>query len=214
MNITDVRRKLTIANRITIARILMVPVFIFLVLYYNEGAREGESSEYLRWTATVVFATACLTDALDGYIARARHERSRLGAILDPLADKMLLLSGLILLSIPVHDPSGRHVLPAYIPLWYLLLVITRDGLLIAGTLVINVAVGHVEVGPRYIGKAATVFQMALILWVLLGGAPHPFRYLLWAAAACTFVSMVLFVVDGVRQLEKAHVHEEPRSNP
>jgi cardiolipin synthase (CMP-forming) len=199
--------KLTLANRITITRFLFVPVFILLTVYYMESVNRNVPNEILRWAATMVFIVSCLTDALDGYVARSRHERTRLGTLLDPLADKALLLSGLILLT----GPWGRLFQP-HLPIWYVLLVISRDVLLIAGAVVIHLAVAHIEVRPRVSGKLATVFQMLLILWVLIGGAVHWFPRLLWLAAACTLVSSVQYIVDGIRQLEKAHPHDKPPS--
>jgi len=151
----------------------------------------------------MMFVISCLTDALDGYLARVRGERTRLGTLLDPLADKFLLLAGLILLT----GPWGRVFQP-HIPIWYVLLVISRDVLLIVGGIVIHLASGHIEVRPRACGKLATVFQMTLILWVLIGGSTRWFPRLLWLAAACTLISAIQYVIDGIRQLEKAHAHD------
>jgi len=196
--------KLTLANRITISRFMFIPVFILLTIYYMDSVNNRVPNEILRWGATMVFVVTCLTDALDGYFARARGERTRLGTLLDPLADKFLLLSGLILLT----GPWGRIFVP-HIPVWYVVLVISRDVLLIAGSSVIHLTVSHIDVRPRLAGKLATVFQMLLILWVLIGGAARWFPRLLWLAAACTLVSAVQYVVDGVRQLERAHAHDK-----
>jgi cardiolipin synthase (CMP-forming) len=200
------RTRLTLANRITIGRALTVPVFILLVVYYIAGASDGRPNEYLRWAATFGFTAAALSDALDGYFARARRERTRLGTVLDPLADKALLLAGVIVLS-----GSWGAIFRPHIPLWYMWLVITRDALLIVGTAVIHVTVGHATVTPRYAGKAATFLQMLIVLWVLVGWSARGFLPLLWVAAACTLVSAGQYVADGVRQLEKAMAHEEPR---
>jgi cardiolipin synthase (CMP-forming) len=195
--------RLTLANRITIARFLFIPVFILLTIYYMDSVAARAANEVLRWSATLVFVITCLTDALDGYIARSRNQRTRLGTILDPLADKFLLLSGLVLLT----GPWGR-VFEPHIPVWYVVLVMSRDVLLIAGSSVIHLMVSHIDVRPRLAGKLATVFQMLLILWVLIGGAAQWFLWLLGLAAACTLTSAVQYIVDGIRQLEKAHVHE------
>jgi CDP-diacylglycerol--glycerol-3-phosphate 3-phosphatidyltransferase/cardiolipin synthase len=89
----------TFATQITLFRILLIPVFIGVAIYYGESVSLGQANETLRWTTIAVFATAALSDALDGYVARAFNQKSRLGAILDPLADKLLLLSAIITLS-------------------------------------------------------------------------------------------------------------------
>ncbi len=195
----------TLANRITISRIMLIPVFILFTVYYIGGANAGAPNEWLRWSALVVFLVTSLTDALDGYFARSRNERTRLGTLLDPLADKSLLLSALILLS----GPWGRIFQP-HLPVWYVLLVISRDVLLIAGAILIHVHAGHTEVRPRVSGKLATCFQMGLIVWVL-GNAPvRGFPWLLGLAAGCTLLSAIQYVIDGVRQLEKPHAHAPP----
>jgi CDP-diacylglycerol--glycerol-3-phosphate 3-phosphatidyltransferase len=196
---------LTLANRITIARIMLIPVFILLTIYYTISVDAGQPNEWLRWTSLMVFLLTSLTDALDGYFARSRGERTRLGTLLDPLADKSLLLSALILLS----GPWGRTFQP-HLPIWYVLLVISRDVLLIAGAIVIHMHAGHTEVRPRISGKLATVFQMGLIVWVLGIGSEYGFAWVLGCAAACTLLSAVQYLIDGVKQLEKPHAHDHP----
>ena len=196
---------MTLANRITITRFLFIPVFVTLTLYYIESVHAEHANEWLRRAAIIVFVVTALTDAVDGYVARSRGERTRLGTLLDPLADKTLLMTGLILLT----GPWSRTFVP-HIPLWYAILVISRDSLLIVGWFVIHHTVGHVEVQPRISGKMATVFQMAIILWVLCAGPIKPFFWILAAAALCTLTSAALYILDGVQQLEKAHPGEHP----
>jgi CDP-diacylglycerol--glycerol-3-phosphate 3-phosphatidyltransferase len=195
---------LTLANRITIGRFLLIPVFILFTIYYMLSVGNNLPNERLRWLAVTVFVVTCLTDALDGYFARSRNERTRLGTMLDPLADKSLLLSALILLT----GPWGRCFNP-HLPVWYVLLVLSRDIFLIAGGIFIHLVVGHMDVRPRVAGKMATFFQMGLILWVLVQGPARGFPWVLGAAAACTLISALQYITDGVRQLEKAHAHEQ-----
>lgn len=194
---------LTLANRITLGRFFLIPVFILLILYYIRGVSTGMPNEMLRWAALMVFVSTCVTDALDGYFARSRNERTRLGTLLDPLADKSLLLSSLILLT----GPWGACFNP-HLPLWYVLLVISRDVSLIAGAMFIHLAVGHIEVRPRAAGKLSTFFQMGLIFWVLGQGPARWFPALLAAATAFTLISAFQYISDGIRQLEKTHARE------
>src|SRR5512142_2778433 len=91
--------RLTLANKITIVRILLVPVFVMFAVYYIRGFGR-EDNEWQRFVATIIFLTAAVTDGLDGYIARRYAQKSRLGTLLDPLADKLLLVSALVLFSI------------------------------------------------------------------------------------------------------------------
>src|SRR3974377_1753673 len=146
------RNGMTTANKITIARILLIPFFVVEVLYY---VRTG--NEVHRIMALLSFAIAAIFDGVDGYIARRYNQRSELGAILDPLADKLLLVSGIVLLSFD-HRPLFETV-----PLWMTCTIIGRDILLLAGLIVIQMTVGKVAVRPRMLGKIATVFQMAVI---------------------------------------------------
>lgn len=201
---TDWMPKLTLANRITIARFMLIPVFILMTINYMGSVTENAPNELWRLAAVMTFLITCVSDALDGYFARSRNERTRLGTLLDPLADKTLLLSGLILLT----GPWGRAFVP-HLPPWYVLLVISRDVLLIAGALFIHFACGHTEVHPRAAGKMATFFQMGLILWVLSSAPARGFPWMLGAASACTLISAFQYLSDGIRQLEKAHANEK-----
>src|SRR5215471_10702717 len=148
---------MTTANKITILRILLIPVFVVEVLYYVKTGNEVHSG-----LAILCFAVAAICDGVDGYIARRYNQRSELGAILDPLADKLLLVSGIVVLSFD-HRPFLHTV-----PLWLTGTVIGRDILLLVGLVVIQITVGKVSVHPRILGKVATVLQMAVVLWVLL----------------------------------------------
>jgi CDP-diacylglycerol--glycerol-3-phosphate 3-phosphatidyltransferase len=192
---------LTLANRITLGRFLLIPIFILLTLYYMDGVRREEPDDLLRWGALMTFIITCVTDALDGYFARSRGERTRLGALLDPLADKSLLLSALILLT----GPWGRDCFDPHLPLWYVLLVISRDVILVAGAIVIHFALGHADVRPRLSGKASTFFQMGLIVWILARAPAEGFAWLLWPTAGLTLLSALQYFTDGVRQLERTH---------
>ncbi|PYL84339.1 MAG: hypothetical protein DMF23_06555 [Verrucomicrobia bacterium] len=92
--------RVTTANKITLVRIAMIPVFVALAIYYGESVQRGAPLEWQRFAAILVFLLAAVSDGLDGYVARRYNQRSRLGVILDPIADKGLLLSGIITLSI------------------------------------------------------------------------------------------------------------------
>jgi CDP-diacylglycerol--glycerol-3-phosphate 3-phosphatidyltransferase len=181
---------MTTANKVTIFRILLIPLFVVETLYY---VRTGE--ELHRMVALLSFFTAAVCDGVDGYIARRYHQRSELGAILDPLADKLLLVSGIVLLSFD-HEPRLDTV-----PLWLTGTIIGRDILLLIGMLVIQMTVGKLKVRPRILGKVATVLQMVIVMWVLLKWHSKLLPALTLAAGICTGISGLLYVWDGVRQL-------------
>ncbi|MCS7089521.1 MAG: CDP-alcohol phosphatidyltransferase family protein [Verrucomicrobiota bacterium] len=181
---------MTTANKVTILRILLIPFFVVEVLYYVQTGWEGH-----RYAALACFAVASACDALDGFIARHFHQRSELGAVLDPLADKLLLVSAMILLSCD-HAPYLERV-----PLWLTGTILGRDVLLVIGLLVIHMTVGRAVVRPRWVGKVATVLQMSVVLWVLLKWHGAALMPLCLAAALTTGVSGLLYIWDGVRQL-------------
>src|SRR3982750_2223558 len=118
---------MTTANKITILRILLIPFFVVEILYYVKTG-----NEVFRLLGILTFAVAAICDGVDGYIARHYNQRSELGAILDPLADKLLLVSGIVVLSFE-HRPYFSTV-----PLWLPGVIIGRDILLLAGLVVIQ----------------------------------------------------------------------------
>lgn len=183
---------MTTANKVTIGRILLVPFFVVLVIYYvNSG------NETLRWLAVSCFGLAAVSDGIDGFIARHFNQRSELGAVLDPLADKLLLLSGIVLLSI-----SNEPRLPQ-IPVWLTVTIISRDLLLVLGLGVMHYVAGKPKVKPNFLGKAATVLQMAAVLWALFKLNASALYGICIAAAVLTGVSGIIYIVRGTRQLSR-----------
>lgn len=184
----------TFATQITLFRILLIPVFIGVAIYYGESVSSGQANETLRWTTIAVFATAALSDALDGYVARAFNQKSRLGAILDPLADKLLLLSAIITLSF-----TGWR---QQFPLWFPVLVIFRDLASIGGAFLINHLIGKCHIQPHWTGKVATFAQFAAVLWLMLD-IPQLIIITI-VAGLFTAVSGFLNLAAGIRQVTHA----------
>jgi cardiolipin synthase len=131
-------RNLTFANQLTILRIVMIPAFVLLVVYERLGA------------ALLVFMGAGATDALDGLIARRAGQRTSLGAWLDPMADKLLLVTTFIVLTLPAI-PLTNHL-----PLWLTVVVISRDIVIVGVVAIVNLAVGPRTFKPSMLGKATT----------------------------------------------------------
>ncbi|HUE49478.1 MAG TPA: CDP-diacylglycerol--glycerol-3-phosphate 3-phosphatidyltransferase [Candidatus Dormibacteraeota bacterium] len=197
---------MTTANKITVVRILMIPVFVTMAIYYGQSIQRGAPLEWQRFTAIVIFLVAAASDGLDGYIARRYKQRSTLGAILDPIADKGLLLSAIITLSIS----NWSDIDPEYgrFPAWFPVLVITRDAVILVGAGVLHLLNGKVQVRPSWTGKVATVLQMAAIAWVMLQLHFLPLLYVVIIAGVFTFISGIIYVMDGVRQLQaEGHAH-------
>ena len=186
---------LTLANKITLIRILLIPVFVGFGLYYTHSVAEGAPDERLRWAAIGVFTLAAVSDALDGWVARHFNQRSKLGVILDPLADKLLMLSAVCVLSFSPW-PNG-------LPLYFVILSISREILTIAGAFVIRFVVGKVDIAPHWTGKASTFTQIVAIGFAMLSLG----RWVPWSAAvASVFVvgSGAIYLIDAVRQITAA----------
>src|SRR3954465_7135028 len=152
---------MTTANKITIVRILMIPVFVAFAIYYAQSVKANEPEEWLRFAALMTFLIAAVSDGLDGYIARRYNQRSSLGVILDPIADKGLLLSGIITLSVISWNAANPSA--GQFPIWFPVLVISRDLVILIGSAVLQLLNGKVIVRPRWTGKIATVLQMVAI---------------------------------------------------
>lgn len=208
---------MTTANKITLARIFMIPLFVLMAVYYGRSVARGEPQEWQRYTAIALFVIAAASDGLDGYIARRYHQRSQLGVILDPIADKGLLITAIITLSIS----NWHYELPA----WFPVLVIARDVIVIGGALVLHLLTGKVKVRPSWTGKCATALQMVALSLVLLqlnffstkvrlGSWTVPLDFIdipVYLAGFFTAVSGFGYIVEGVRQLQ-AGGHGDPKS--
>jgi cardiolipin synthase len=188
---------MTLANKITITRILLIPVFVLFAVYYGRGVAEGEPQEWQRMAAIAVFLLAAVSDGLDGIVARRWGQVSRLGTVLDPIADKGLLLTAIITLSVSKWQVA--------FPLWFPVVVIARDAVIMAGYVVIKHFDGTFEVRPTWSGKTATALQMVAIAWVMLQ-IPHH-EWSIWLAGAFTLVSGLEYVFRGAAQL---HHHDAP----
>ncbi|MBU6178525.1 MAG: CDP-alcohol phosphatidyltransferase family protein, partial [Verrucomicrobia bacterium] len=132
---------MTLANKITVARLFLIPVFIVFAAYYSESISAGDESRLYRVLALATYALASISDAVDGYIARNFNQSTPLGRVLDPIADKLLLTTGVVTLSI-----TNWH---AGLPIWFAVLVIARDVVISLGMLVIYLAHGKAKVKAR-----------------------------------------------------------------
>lgn len=184
---------MTLANYITIFRFLLIPVFITAMLYYNDSGRSGAPDEMYRWIAIAAFLIASISDAIDGYIARTFKQKSVLGSILDPLADKALILSGIVMLSY-VHV-SGLLRLP----IWFPVLIISRDVLLITGISFVYLTIGAVKIEPHMTGKIACFLQMYIIASILLKLPWIHIDFLTWICGFFALESFIIYLVRGIR---------------
>lgn len=148
-------RIITLPNLLTIFRMALIPVFVSLLFYQR----------FL--LALAVFILAGITDGLDGLLARRFHQQSPLGRILDPIADKMMLVTSFVVLSMRsvYPTPLPKH-LP--VPFWVTITVISRDVFILVGAAAINMVSGFRAFRPSWLGKASTVVQIVAVGAVIL----------------------------------------------
>lgn len=169
---------MTLANKITVGRIVLIPVIVIGLLQHRTT-----------WVA-LLFFFSILSDFLDGLAARRRGERTKLGAFLDPMADKLLLTAVYITLT-----TLGK------IQMWVFVVTFSRDLLIVLGWIVIYILTGASNIEPRPLGKITTAVQMAAAL-VFVMNLPDPFSaILLWCAIACTTASAIDYIIVGEKKL-------------
>ena len=172
---------LTLANQLTILRIMLIPAFVLLLVYGHLGA------------SLLVFIFAGVTDALDGLIARRAGQRTSLGAWLDPMADKLLLVTTFIVLTIPAV-PLANHL-----PLWYTVSVISRDIVIIGVVAIVNLAIGPRTFRPSMWGKMTTASLILASVIVMyfnyLGERSVIVDISIWVSFALTAISAADYFV-------------------
>jgi cardiolipin synthase len=169
---------MTLANKITVLRIIAIPFFVIALLYH-----------YIL-SAQILFVVSVFSDALDGTIARVRGERTPLGTFLDPMADKLLLLSAYITLTY-----LGEF------PLWVFVAVLSRDVLILMGWTLVYVLTSNRKIEPRPLGKVTTFLQMILVVGVLFHFTPVYYQALLHLTIAATLISAIDYVWMGNQRL-------------
>ena len=185
---------MNLANNLTILRILLVPAFIISLTYYSP-----EQSYFLS-IGIAVFILACFTDALDGYVARRFNQKSTLGSYIDPIADKLLLISGFLCLSYMTHLPAETRI-----PAWVTIPVISRDVIIIIGSVMVFVITGGFKAQPLPISKLTTVLQMTA-LFFSLSRAPRLVQQSFFILTLVfTVISGVQYVKIGSRLLSAAN---------
>lgn len=180
--------QMTFANKITLFRIISIPFFIACLVFYVP------EKNYLKYIALAIFLLAIISDVIDGYIARTRRQKTKAGAILDPLADKALLVTAFIFV---------RQLTLGYstivLPLWVLLIVISRDIIILTGSGILLAAHQNIDIKPTWWGKLTTFFQMMTIASVLL---EFKLSWILWSTASVfTFISGVDYIRKGINAL-------------
>jgi cardiolipin synthase (CMP-forming) len=178
----------TAANQLTLLRMLLIPAFVILVVYGHLGWALG------------VFVTAGITDGLDGLLARLSHQKTSLGAWLDPMADKLLLVTTFVVLTWPGLGLANRF------PIWLTVCIISRDVVIVLTVAIVNLAVGRRTFPPSIFGKIATAMYMvtAVVAMVFnyLGYHSILFDVLVWASLGITLVSAFHYIGHAARIIE------------
>lgn len=185
-------RILTIPNLLTFLRMALIPIFAIL-LYYGNGL----------W-ALVIFFFAGLSDAVDGFVARRFDQQSELGTILDPIADKLLITTSFIILTLPNTFADTNH-LP--VPFWVTASVIGRDVLIVAVALGINIMTGFRKFRPSFLGKLSTVVQVngvGLILLAVVTGYSAFIPAVYVVVVVLAFVSGLHYILHVSRLMSEA----------
>jgi CDP-diacylglycerol--glycerol-3-phosphate 3-phosphatidyltransferase/cardiolipin synthase len=186
---------MTWATRITIFRIVLIPVFVWLMVEFGDTASAGHAEQGWRYGAIAVFVVASLSDALDGYLARHWNQRSALGALLDPIADKLLLLAVLVTFGI---------LPPRYFPLWFTVIILSRDALLLLGYFVLRHFRHQIEIKPHWSGKASTFFVFLAIGAVLLETNRPVLRTLCGLGGFLAVISTAVYIRRGLELLHES----------
>ena len=182
--------KVTLANKISILRIILIPFFITAVAYARMDI------------ALTVFMIAVISDGADGFIARTFNQKTQLGTILDPVADKLLLISAYICLSVAGNIPQHLRM-PPYVPI----LVISRDAIIVIGSIIVYVIKGDIKISPSIPGKVTTFFQMMTIVSIL---AKFSYSYVIWnVAALLTVISGLDYVMKGSKFLSETNIFKK-----
>lgn len=186
---------LTIANLLTILRLILTPVFVTALYYKNFGY------------ALAIFFASAITDGLDGLAARSLNQKTQLGEILDPIADKLLLVTAFIVCSMP------RFTALTPLPFWLTAAVISRDIFIVVGALVINMVTGFSGFRPSIPGKVSTVVQLgAIILFLAANAFGWGTDYLIWIY----YLTFGITVFSGLHYIFHANrlMNEDQPPNP
>jgi cardiolipin synthase len=182
---------MTLANKVTVGRIVIVPLFITTLLNYSP------SRDDLRYIALAFFMVAVISDVVDGYIARRYYQKTKAGAILDPLADKLLLISAFSCLQWIAPQLPLFHF-----PLWFVVTLISRDVILLIGASIIQSTTGNIPIEANLWGKITAFLQVMCVIGMLVQWDVS--RHLWPFAVVMTIVSGLIYIREGIRVLNDA----------
>jgi CDP-diacylglycerol--glycerol-3-phosphate 3-phosphatidyltransferase len=198
--------KLSWANRITILRILLIVPFVSFMLKINDPDLAVGWQVAMRYLAIVIYLVMAVSDGVDGYLARTRGQVTRLGAFLDPTADKLLITSACLLLA------SQRSAVEGFLlPPTVVVLIIGKDLFLLIGFVILYLITSQVRIHTVWIGKVATALQLSMVAAILIapevslliGGWIWFLRVLWWSAASAAILASLVYIRNGSRYIEE-----------
>ena len=189
---------MNLANKITVARLVLVPVFVGCVIAHANAITDVDPDWTWRFAAIGVFAVATISDFFDGWVARRYQQKSLLGTTLDPIADKLLMLSAIFALAVTPWEHG--------FPVWFVILVFVREAIILLGIAFMYGFLRKIEMGPHWISKAATALQMACVVWILIDfrSAAPELVWVIRVTAVFMVISTGIYVREGLRQFAKA----------
>ncbi|MHC4120519.1 MAG: CDP-alcohol phosphatidyltransferase family protein [Planctomycetota bacterium] len=201
------------ANRITIFRILLIAPFVSFMLKTNDPSVSTGVQNALRYVALLIFLMMAISDGVDGYLARKRNQITKLGAFLDPIADKALMICACLLLA-----SQRGHVDGFLLPPTVVVLIIGKDLFLLIGFVIVYLVTSQIHIVPVFIGKLATTLQLSMVAGILIGpeassvlpGWIWLLRTLWWSAAGTAVLATLIYIRDGSRYIEQ---HEQNLAN-
>ena len=199
---------LTWANQITILRILLIAPFVICMLKSNES----DAGFAYRYAALGIFMVMCISDVLDGYMARVKKQMTQLGSFLDPLADKLLMTCACILLATTKTAVTGFKL-----PYEVVVLIIGKDLFMMTGFITLYLFTSHIRIVSVAAGKASTFLQLSMVLTTLI--APEMSMHFTWwvylakglwfLTASAAVLSTLIYIRHGKQFIEEFGVNLE-----
>ena len=198
--------KLSLASRITIFRILLIAPFVSFMLKTNDPMLSHGAQNAMRYISIFIFLIMAASDAIDGYLARVKKQITKLGAFLDPVADKLLMTCACLLLA-----SERGHVQNFLLPPTVVVLIIGKDLFLLIGFTIVYYITSKIHIAPVFIGKLATALQLSMVAGILIGpevsrvlpGWIWFLRVLWWSAAGTAILATLIYIRMGSRYIEQ-----------
>ncbi|MBN2314933.1 MAG: CDP-alcohol phosphatidyltransferase family protein [Sedimentisphaerales bacterium] len=197
--------KLNWANRITIFRILLIVPFVSFMLKINDSRLSETARLGVRYVSMGLFVLMAVSDGVDGYLARKKNQITKLGAFLDPVADKLLITCACLLLA-----SQAGHVGKFLLPPTVVVFILGKDLFLLIGFVIVYLITSKIHIAPAFIGKLATALQLSMVAGILI--APEVsrllpgwiwfLRALWWSAAGTALLATLIYIRDGSRYIE------------